>query len=527
MSLSSKQADLLLVFSVVILNLLSILPMLAADAATVDLGETIYNSRQILSGKVPYLEIVSHHFMGYLFLFVLLSFFMNLTPAVLWGVCILFNLLNALLIFKTVMLIADRRAAIVGALITVTLGWFWGWHGMTFNLQSYLLPFLNATIYLLVRACQFSSRKSISAAAFLLGLLLLMDQRIVVFTPLLLVPLFGGLGIWQIGRKLLALTPFFLLPMTCLILLWQLGAMQEFFEQTILAPLYARNCRNPYTAEMLSNLFSWGIASERSAVILSSIGLVLIAIYEQRSWIKALVFIGTLSALIYTALGGRDYPNYLLLLAPTSLLSIALLDRIIRVRFEILAQLFSLVLGLLILNASSISLKYYLQHGRFTYPFDNRAIKESAQFLNARLKPEEKILVWGYAPSIYNLTGTFSPFRDVGLGSVTGTNFFSYDSKDQCYDQKMVDELKLLLNNEPPTFFVRVESTGKKCEEVMEICPPAYTDFSRTFALLNYDYERVSHLRFIKERIGASYKLETSFETALEKVTIFKLIISN
>ncbi|MDZ4784543.1 MAG: hypothetical protein SGJ02_00555, partial [bacterium] len=92
------------ILALIVINILSILPLFSFDTATVDLTQTIYNAREILAGRVPYLDIVTHHFIGYLLPFVVVNLFFDLTPPVLWSMCLVFNLINALLIYKSVKL---------------------------------------------------------------------------------------------------------------------------------------------------------------------------------------------------------------------------------------------------------------------------------------------------------------------------------------------------------------------------------------------------------------------------------------
>ncbi|MDZ4786095.1 MAG: hypothetical protein SGJ02_08470, partial [bacterium] len=423
--------------------------------------------------------------------------------------------------YKSVKLISTVRAAQISALATVTLGWFWGWHGMTFNLQSYLLPVLNLVIYYTLHACIFSSRRSSLIASLFFGFLLIADQRMLVFSPLLLIPVWQNTCLREAGTICSLVLAYLLIPFLGLILLWHFDALGSFFEHTIRYPLQFRNCKNPYMMEMIKNLLSWGVASERAPIGIASLGLILTLMYDNRIWLKMFIIFGLLGALSYAVLGGRDYANYLLLFAPFTLILIALAEQFIRSHFSVFTIPFNVFLYFLIVQTGSVSAIYYFKTGHILYPFDKRAISDTVKFIKENRKSNEDILVWGYAPSIYNLTETLSPFKDVGLLSVTGANFFSQESSQQCYLPQLSDEFRQLLQENAPKFFIRFEILGRKCEEFSTLCPPPNTDFSRTFPLINFDYDKVSHLNFIKDIIDQNYTLTATYDYSLEKVRIY------
>lgn len=504
-------------------NILSILPLLSFDAASIDLTQSVYNTREILAGRIPYLEIVSHHFMGYLLPFVMVNLFLDLTPTVLWSMCIIFNLINALILYHSIKLVTSQNVARLGALATVSLGWFWGWQGMTFNVQSNILPLLNLAIYFLIHACTTDSKRSGILCALFLGLSFIADQRMLVFAPLLLLPIWHN-NWWRKKQIICSLgVSYIFAPLLALTLLWSLGAWDSFIEHTIKFPLQSRNCSNPYALQMLQDLLSWGVASERPTVVIATIGFLLTLFYEKRTWLKIFFIYGLFAALLYSLLGQRDYPNYLLLFAPFALLLLCMALHLIKLRFSALILPLTLLILALIVRAAAISPIYYSKSGRYLYPFDNRAVKETVAFIKEHRKKSEEVLVWGYAPAIYNFSSTLSPFKDVGLLSVTGANFFTYDSSEQCYLPEMVAEFEALMSKNPPKYFIRFESLGRNCEEFSDQCAPPHTDYSRTFGLINYDYDKVPHLKFLKEIIERDYTLQTTLEYPLEKVRIYSL----
>src|SRR4051812_7572450 len=119
-------------------NVVGTLPWWHIHFTTVDLASILYDVSRIKAGYVPYRDTFNHHFVGYLLPYLLVSLVFPLNATVLKCIAQTCNFSVAVCLFRTLREVADLRAAWLGALLTVTVGWFWRWQGYALNVQSVL-----------------------------------------------------------------------------------------------------------------------------------------------------------------------------------------------------------------------------------------------------------------------------------------------------------------------------------------------------------------------------------------------------
>lgn len=502
-----RALPIIMLIGLAIANTLCVLPMFSFYYPTVDLGETVYHARQLVNGEVPYRDFFTHHFMGYIVPFALIERGFGLTQITIWISCIGCQVINSLLAYIILKPLTNKPVAALGAFLTATIGWFWGWYGMTFNNQSYLLPLLYLFLALVIQSICFKRVSSAVLANLCFGTLFTFDQRIVFFVPLVAVSYFSLPLISKPKFIIANLLSLSLVPSLSIAYFYFNGALQSWWDQTITFPLFARNCLNPFRNEMILSLLKYGVISERGPVLFAILGLALALIRRKEQWLSVLLIFGYCGSMAYAISGGRDYPNYLLPFAPFIIICIGLL------LYEV-SKISSRIYLLALATVMTLALKnllypfyYFYQSNQWLFPVDDRAIQQAAKIVKANSHSCDKILVWGYAPAIYNLSDRFSIFQDVGLSSITGNNFFTSESSEQCINNSMLDEFKSTLLSEPPKFIVVYNPTGIECTGGLTKCLPSNTDVSRTFPLLNFDYTKAKHLAFFDAFIHENYHI--------------------
>ena len=220
------------------INILGILPLYNYDYPASDIGETLYHVRELEIGRIPYKDIFTHHFLGYAVLFYWIEKIIPLTPKVFWSLGLIFNFINSVLIFLILKKIANKQTAYIGALLAVTIGWFPGWNGWLFNVQTYFLPFFHLYLLLMIYSIEEESRDYFLLSLFVYSVLITFDQRLLVFTPLNLFPFFKFASFRTIKSLTYSIISILLIPTLCLSYLSSYGAIHDFVFETFMFPLF-------------------------------------------------------------------------------------------------------------------------------------------------------------------------------------------------------------------------------------------------------------------------------------------------
>ena len=498
--------------AIFLINILGPLRWIKFDFVVVDLAETVYHVKELAQGRIPYRDIFSHHTLGYLLPFRLVELFTPVTPDILKIMCILFNFMSCVLVYCIIKSLGFRRAALWGALVTATIGWFPQWGGDTFNNQSYSLPLCYLTLLLLIRSQKTSSGELYLYAWLAFGGMLTFDHRLLVFTPVMGLPVLCRTIRFDWPGLLRAMMAGILIPSLALSWLAWHGALFEGWQQTVVFPLLYRNQGQSDLITVLSELIvGHGILDNPVVALLFLCGIFCILKFERDRFLRLLIQSWLVLGLVYLALGGRDYPHYLLILAPCVLLAISLIPEYLRGKSPNVSNISRALTFAAILAGFLPFLTEYHNTGSIFVEPDRLVISETASFVKQNSQESDDILVWGYGPAIYLLSERFSNFRDMGLISVAGANYTSTRLGDQGLVPLMVDEFKKYLIETPPKLFVFYQKNNIDCRSCFGVAP----------LQLNFDFNKVAHLNYLREFLFARCTRLKVFDSALDRAEVY------
>jgi hypothetical protein len=278
--------------------------------------------------------------------------------------------------------------------------------------------------------------------------------------------------------------------------LWRSGAWNDFVRQTVVFPLYYRNYGLPAKVPFALVWLAYVEQSEPLAIGLALLGIIWAAIAEFRLWFKVLLPIALLCTGAYSAAGGRLFPNYFILFGAAMLVSIALMPFYVEQRFPRTGLV--LRVGLIALGALSASkpLGVYLRTGSVFVPPTENVVETAAEYVRLNSSPADGVLVWGFAPQIYVLSGRYNTFKDATLLSITGGNFASVLTADQGRLPEMVGLFEEYLTRNPPKILVYYTLTR----------PSVGPCAGKGVIQRNIDFNQVSHLKRLRDLIGTSYR---------------------
>jgi hypothetical protein len=457
-----------------------------------DLSETVFHAREFVLGKVPHRDAFNHHFSGYIVFFALFEALFGLTPHTVILLSGVFNLVNAVLSYAACYrLTRDRSMAYLAAFLVVTLGWVPGWQGRLFNMESYLLPFLNLLIWLTVCALDTGKAPYLLGAWFVSGLLTTFDQRAIVFLAL---PGYVQLihkPFRTVSLMLCSVAAYLTLPLTGLFALFYARALDQFIFQTLIFPFQYRNATIAAPIyKRLSALMYLAAKQERLVVFIGLAGFIafLGSHYERR--IKGLWVLLAVCASLFVCIGGRVFPNYLIILVPALLIPMALLPTTLRVLSPWQRYVSA---ALVLVGALSMALAWSATPppSHATMP----PLRQVARLIEAQTHPDEPVLVWGYCPQLYLYANRRSGFRDMGLLSVAGGEFHYSAQGEANAVPAMLEEFRQYLSQRPPKVIVSsdtasssVWSTASRCIFPRPQTPTAaHLAFFQTFLETHYE----------------------------------------
>jgi hypothetical protein len=289
----------------------------------------------------------------------------------------------------------------------------------------------------------------------------------------------------------------------------QAGAWRDFVEQTVIFPLTYRNRGVGFeAATVLSTGLGTWFGGERFAVPLMLTGLVAVVRLETRRWLRAICVVSVISAVAYALLAGRPYPNYFMVCSPITLVLISLLPVYAGVRWPTVGRAVTAALVGLGLFCGLRPLLLWAETGSIFLAPDETTVHAAADYLRSNTSVQDKVLVWGYAPSIYVLSDRFYTFRDQVLLSVAGANFASSASDDQALVPHMVEEFDAFLAKDSPKAIVVYNVTREPC--------PGKGIIQR-----NFDYERNTALARLRDLLASVYHSGLVVEGRCDRAEVF------
>jgi hypothetical protein len=490
-----------------------------SEYVLVDHAQLVYHARELWAGRVPYRDIVTHHFLGYVLPFSTLGLFLPLDGMTLKIAAWLSTVTSAVFVYLAAERIGGLRAARLAGLLAITIGQFYSWQGNLLQVQSNLVPLLALSLYLtatLATENGASKRCMFQLLSLIAGLLFIFDQRSIVFAPIVALVWFWNrqyLG----TRGLLGSLFFFSLPLGCALLYLGLhGALKEFYLHAIHFPLYLRNQHGGTSVLTTSLQFvDYAFRSEPIALGLALASCLLLLFQAPRRRIGVLLIFGVVLGFAYAGLGGRIYTNYLLVTSPFLVVALALLPNTSIPNSGAASRILNRALIALALVCLLAPSAYLLNGKRLYFGGDEAQINAVVKYVEETSPAPSSVFVWGVKPQVYLKLHRLSPFRDISLVTVTGANFNSTDSSAQGFDPDMVSELQKLFVNSPPEIVVAFLPIPDECDAVF--C------FGRGYPHLNLRYQDVSHLQFFKEALEQYYEPALSLPGRFEDVRVFRL----
>lgn len=473
-----------------------------------DLGETVYLARLIANGKVPYRDFFNHHFAGYLVPFVLVELLIGLTPCAIALMQIIAISIYALTTALSVRLITnDRLLFILAGILATTAGTFPIWVGLTFNYQSYTAPLIALQLTALVKCCVSKELFWLKLAAIVFGFALTFDQRVIVFGPVLIVPLLTLPELRRLGN-LTKLSCYALCgPVIFALLILYFGVGSEFLEQTINFPLFQRNA-----GFAGSPVERWLILMQKFCLepiaMLSLVALPVFLILEQRSAIKLLLISTAIASLAYVMIGGRSFFNYLLMLGPIISLLVSCLPFYLK-RMRIVSRGMLVALAVLIpLSFISIwKVKIFFEEIANT-----SVLAKIAQSVKSNSNPNQDLLVWGYCPQLYLYSERVTSLKEMGLLTIAGSVFHLSPPSEKNVVPSMLESFKKYLQDSPPHIVVaRKDDDPKNVFSSYQEC-----------IFGTKDLESLSKVNFFREYLQNNYEEIGSFQDPVMVLGVYK-----
>ncbi len=475
-----------------------------------DITEMIYHALVVKSGRIPYVDDVTHHFMGYVFPLMFLN-----SPDAVWCLSASYICITALLAFMLAKELGLPNVRVLLATVAVTIGWLYGWVGFIFELQSQALPLIWLLLVSLARAWRLQSSRMMAGAGFLLGIMAVMDQRLILYGSMMFLPLCHSS--WLNRKRAVATAMVFvaLVPSLAGLWLYAHGALWSCVQHALIFPLSMRNKGVPFS---ILEFLKKGVDAEPMAAALIGIGfLICLAVRAVPKPYRVIYLSVTVLGLIYSVLGGRYYIHYLLVLQPAVVLSTGLLACAISFRY--LKGLLFALCGSYMLFPICVG----IGAGRWTLPVDDLVMRNAAEVVRKNSDFGEEVLVWGPAPSIYLYSERRTSFPDMGLYSALGANYESNQLEDQGIDPQMSVLLKNYLTDTAPIIFVYYETMRDRNPEFIGPASNSYVGHPLGPPMKQMDFKHLPHLEYVKDLISNRYERVATFEGEFDRAEVYKL----
>lgn len=447
------------VFFIVILLLNLIPPLLYywRGSMNQDLAQTIYNARELVIGRLPYKDIVSHHFLLYLAPFAVVEWLVGLSAESVAVMHFCFHILVVYFVYRLARhLSADANVSKIAAFLMSTVGWF-PEISLDFNYQSILMPLFCLYLWNVLANSQARSGLLVATSGVLAGLLVLCDQRTLIFGTLGVIPLLACDENGKV-KNFVNFGLSFCLPIVAGILwiAW-IGALNDFIFQTIEYPLLYRNAGIRSSLPKLSFALLEYAHTTVVPIIFFWPAILLIFVKERISFRFKFLIAGFFLSIVFVFLGGRSFFNYLLYLGLFGVLGVCTF-------FEDSGKRrYNCMLAFLM-----IPLLY--SYSAFLVGVTAKSQDPSPRFrlvdyIKSHTSASDNILVWGYCPQVYNESQRFSSFRDMSLLSIGGSVFHFSGNGTGNVVPEFLGEFKDYLQGSPPRLVVAsIPSTEDRLE---------------------------------------------------------------
>lgn len=422
-----------------------------------DDAEGVYHAFSIASGRLPYLEDATHHFLGYTLPYLLLAPFTGFSFELVRISALLHISLTGLFTYLGCRSFTRPFVSLVAALLVVSAGQP---ETAGFYIQFELNLILSAILCCLLWHTVSSRDSLLKIASFLLGLLICYDQRMVVYLPLIPILL-----LWQcnFGRAFFRnfilefVLPFIVAPLAGFLYLFCSGIINEFIFQVYTYPREYRIGSLNFFSVIYEGIRSHWFLLEKTPIFTGAAiaGCLAIAKKSIRNFRAAqkLILLLTLVLSIFPPLfGGRYYEYYVVtyypvfgILAGAGILLLFSIRKSIGITYYLL--LFLQPLFAMILAYSLLRYDHFLE-------FSGDGNKEVAAYLQENAEVDDQIFVWGYRPDIYLLIGRTSPSRFVNQMMIHPDGNLTQEEQALHVVPKYLEEFKKWWCMSPPNFVV-------------------------------------------------------------------------
>lgn len=416
-----------------------------------DDGELLYHVLSILSGRVPYRDDISHHFLGYALPLVLLAKLVGFGPHLAQQMALISQPLSAFFIFQSLRYYAPNWPAFIGGLLLLCAR-----QPAVFGYPvQYELNMLITLIFWLALA---AVRKNNNLTNFHLGiwcgLLVVFDQRMLLIAT---IPTLVSI----LNRNLYSLISFWVAPTLAASYLVINQAWHSFVEQTFVFPIFYR-----VGSLSLIDQLALGFSSLRYLFTLTPFlclsALFALFLLPRKSCNSSAVLL-PLAIIItiapHTFLGGRDFDYYSIVWLPTlSFLAALGLHKASSIHKRLYYKIGLILVSGATLIPLSWSVVDYLRTKSSIYNGDGAA--EVANYLNMNLTSKETVFVWGYRPDIYVLSERLSPYPFMNLLLAQADNKIGIKDQERHKYPKYAKQLADLLRTSPPDYLVFFNRSG-------------------------------------------------------------------
>lgn len=397
-----------------------------------DDGETLYHAFALLQGLIPYRDIYTHHFVGYVLpIAALVEIFGYSIDLIRWAY-IGNQALLGVGIWLLSRLFFSRTYALVAAPLAVTAREPFVYSFFPLAQVSCLATFVTwLSLYGIKSRCLVP----ILCSTFLCSVGFLIDQRAIL---LLALPFLSTImlpeqpGRRKIRNLLICCGTFIIIPASFLFVLWRLEILEQFIHQTFIFPARFRVASLSLAARLntafimhrhliLDTPLLCALALIGYLRMTTSLG---IRSIEDRTCLMILAF---MPAVYFTmaALGGRDFSYYTLpwlpWLAVIAVFSVELLER--------WGRLITCVILLSPLAITALSMPAFLA---FVPELTRRdEALRIASFINQEASPDETLFVFGYRPDIY------ASIPKLGASPLVNVIYIHPDSLIREYNQRL------------------------------------------------------------------------------------------
>lgn len=490
-------------------------PLTSIDYFFIDTGEAVYTTKLIALGRVPYRDIFSHHFFGYLLPFFLVEKLVGITPTSVWALAVLFNFINSVLVFHILYHLCGRRAAHWGALFSATAGWFPNWQGYVFNVQSTVLPYIYLFVLCAIRITLKATSLKCLALGILYGWLVSADIRNAAF-GFVAAPVFvsnfrinlRSVSFFAIGASVL--------PAAALLYLSINGALAEFIFQTVIFPFSYRNVGSLKPEDGYMQFLLLKIPAHLNEFLFALAGTLILLSLKWPLKLKFAVISLFVSAVLASMMGGRGFVNYLLYFSPWIVLSVSILAYD-AVPVNFFRHFGPWLIGLLCaVSVLSGPVHTQMRVGQLRVAFDpHENGRRAANYIKKRTVRESAVFIWGYYPQLYLFSERFSRWRVLEQLPLTGGNYDSTKFSTQGIVPGIIKEFRKCLRERPPEFIVTYQKRRRSF--------PRRNCVALGDSQINGEFERRRHLKYFKNFVDAHYRLVQSLSSVCDRIRIFKL----